>query len=209
MSGSLRAELIGSEDNDLPEFAILLPHGWRYERGSADHFYEELLEVAEHLPPQASPTLKASIRQMVQQARSVPASRRTDLAGVIRQVDVPERQFVPMSLTLNWFRPPSGATVQSFGRNLIETRGAEPMEGTAGILRWPEVTSMESGDERGDFGGPAYLVPIAGNQRLALMIRTVIPLPQNPDEDEQRMREALILLSDSIVSTLRWKRDSA
>lgn len=205
---SLRAELIGGDDQ-RPGFAVLLPHGWRYEEGDVEHFYDGLLSAVKDLPPEARTRLESSVRQMVRQARSEPASKRTELAGVIRQVDVPEEQFVPMSLTLNWFRPPSGGTIQDFGRYLIEARDAAPMQGSTGVLRWLEVSTMESDGERGEFGGPAYLIPVEGNQLLALMIRTVLPVPRNPNEEEQRMQGAMVLLSDSIVSTLRWKRDPA
>lgn len=206
MSGSLRTELIGG--GDLPEFAILLPHGWRYMAGDAEHLFETLLAAVKEVPHQARQGLEPSIRSMIEQARSAPGSRRLDMAGVIRQVDVPEDQHVPMSITLSWFRPPTGATVQSFGRHLIETRSAAPMPDSPGLLRWTEVSDLESDGDRGKFGGPSYLVPAAGNQRLALMIRTVLPIPSSPSEEEQRMQQAMVLLSDSIVSTLRWKRDA-
>ncbi len=145
---------------------------------------------------------------MVQQAKTAPGSSRVELAGVIRQVEAPEDQFVPMSLTVHWFRPPTGATVQAFGLRMMETREARPLEGSSGVLRWMESATVASDGESGEFGGPTYLIPIEGNKHLALLIRTVLPMPEHPDANMDFVRESLFLLSDSIVTTLRWKREA-
>lgn len=203
---SLRAQLIGGVE-DRPGFAVLLPDGWEFAEGSDKRFTAEAEDVIRTLPHEARTRLEPGLRELLRQAQSSGASNRMEVAGVVRQVDVAPEQYLPMSLIFNWFTPPTGATVQEFGGRLIQQKSAAPMPDAPGVLRWIDEQTVSVEGESGVFGGPSYLIAHEGKKRLALLIKCVLPVPENPDEDVTRMQAMAYLMADSIVGTLRWRRD--
>lgn len=203
---SLRAELIGA-GKDRPRFALLLPDGWEFAEGSDERFTSEAEEVISNLPREVRTRLEPGLRELMRQAKSSAASKRTEVAGVVRQVDAASDQYLPMSLIFHWFTPPTGASVQDFGGRLIQQKDAAPMQEAPGVLRWLDEQVITSEGESGTFGGPSYLIPHGGDKNLALLIKCVLPVPEHPDEDAARMQAMAYLMADSIVGTLRWRRD--
>lgn len=200
---SLRAELV-STGAGMPAFAVLLPDGWEATDSSFGSMRPRLDAVLDRMPAANRAVMRTRVEEMLATART--EASRADVVRVFAPAGVDPDDFLPVSLVASWLRAPAGGSLQDLGGGLIANRGAVPLDAGGTILRWSMDQKSRVEDGEVDIAGAGYLIPVPGQPAVGLMFRSQIlrqaggaPLPE---EGEQ----ALSLLCDAIVASVRWRR---
>lgn len=200
---SLRAELIDAAGG-MPAFAVLLPAGWEATDASFSTMRPKLDATLDQLLADRRAVLRSRIEEMLATARAEAA--RADVVRMFAPAAVAPEDYIPVSLVASWLRAPAGGSLQDLGAGLIAHRGAAALDANGTILRWAmdEKATIEGGEVQ--ITGSGYLLPVPGHPAVGLMFRSQILRGVDdavvPDEGEQ----AMALLCDAIVASVRWRR---
>lgn len=200
---SLRAELVSTAAG-MPAFAVLLPAGWEATDASFGSLRPRLDAVLDRFPITNRAVMRTRVEGMIASARA--EASRAEVVRVFAPAGVDPEDFVPVSLVASWLRAPAGGALQDLGGGLISNRGATPLDPGGTILRWSmdQKSTIEDGEV--EIASTGYLLPVPGRPAVGLMFRSQILRGVDgaalPEEGEQ----ALSLLCDAIVASVRWRR---
>jgi hypothetical protein len=201
---SLRAELFGATRR-TPEFALLLPPGWQRQPADADVLVDLLRAKLERLPD-VNPSVLDSIEELRTLA-SAEAGQQRGVIGVLAPADASSDDFTPMTISLAWLESPAGVRITTLARDLVERRDAAPMDSQNAILRWVDREVEQIDGTRVHTVHPSYLIRVPGAVDRALLIRATILGGAESARLDEELISTMILLSDGIVATFRWRRD--
>lgn len=200
---SLRAELV-STGAGMPAFAVLLPEGWEATDSSFGSMRPRLDAVLDRMPAANRAVMRARVEEMLATART--EASRADVVRVFAPAGVDPDDFLPVSLVASWLRAPAGGSVQDLGGGLIANRGAVPLDAGGTILRWSMDQKSRIEDGEVDIAGTGYLIPVPGQPAVGLMFRSQILRQAGGASLPEEGEEALSLLCDAIVASVRWRR---
>ncbi|MBO9627279.1 MAG: hypothetical protein J7484_13020 [Microbacterium sp.] len=198
----MRAELVGASGG-MPSFAVLLPAGWEATEASFSGLRPRVDAMLDLFPVANCAVVRTRLEEMMASARA--EASRAEIVRVFAPTGSTPEDYVPVSLVASWLRAPAGGSLQDLGGGLISNRGAAPMDQGGTILRWTmdQTTSVEDGEV--EIAGAGYLLPVPGHPAVGLMFRSQILRGAGgstlPEEGEQ----ALSLLCDAIVASVRWR----
>ena len=202
---SLRAELVGASTH-VPGFALVLPEGW----GAFDTASEGLRASTDRALSALSPAQRTALTPGVREILSSmdAAGTKGNVIRVFAQHDVPAESFLPLSIVAARFDAPGGRDLRGVGTQLIESRGAAPLDEGKTILRWEDTSTVTI--DGGDVTALTvnYLLPIPGQPTRGLIFQaSILRSAAGTDVDPAGVR-TMTALCDAIVSTVRWARDA-
>lgn len=202
---SLRAELIGT-NGALPAFALLLPDGWTSGTGDLGEMHDAVEASLVALPATSRAAVRSSLRILLEDAAE--RATRAEIIRVFTQSDVSADSYVPMSIVASWLRSPGSRSIQDLGAQLIRTRNAGLLDPDGTILRWTEDGKVPVDDGTVEVHGINYMLAVPGHPAVGLVLRTSILRGADGVAVDDEPMAAMTMLSDSIVSTVRWRRDA-
>jgi hypothetical protein len=206
IASGLRAELFGATTK-TPPFAMLLPEGWAAKPADMEALGSQVQSAFARVPGADTARLRASIDSMMAQAGASPESNERLIAWITQQ-DVPVDDFVPMSFALAWLEAPPGTSMVSLAKQLVNGRGAAPLDEAGTILRWVDRADLPVDGGVVHTVQPTYLIRVPHAPDTAVIVRaTILDGADGTHLDEEGI-SAMTLLSDGIVATFRWKRDA-
>lgn len=200
---SLRAELVGGSAG-MPAFAVLLPPGWEATDASFTSMRPRLDAVLDQFPVANRAVMRARVEEMMATARA--DASRAEIVRVFAPAGADPKNFVPVSLVASWLRAPGGGSLQDVGSGLIANRGAAPLDPAGTILRWDADQRSEVEGGEVDIAGSGYLIPVPGHPTVGLMFRSQILRGADGAQLPDEAMNAISLLCDSIVASVRWRR---
>lgn len=200
-TADLREELGARPD---PEFQLELPPGWS-RREPDDATREEMLAALKRRLMEAHrPDLFAQTKLMLEE--SFEQMRRHRVFAFFAPTDPdPGTLFAPASLNASYRTAGPGENLDTVVRTLVREHGARPLMGDKRTLRTERTKQVKVGSDTLVNHSVLYLTPVPGTERRRAL-QLVAGFGRTPDtpEDDTRM-QAMRLLFDSCVATLRWQ----
>lgn len=202
MSGmmGLREQLGMSSD---PDFVIDLPTGWSRRDTSADSMDSLLDSLKSQFMQAHQPQMYGTMKRLVGEAFA--GMRQSGAVAFYAPVDAPKGTFLmPASIIARIRRAEGGASLDSYVRQLIDQRGAQPLFGETRILRYEEKTEVRLEGEVFVNNTVTYLTPVprSSRKRAAEFVASLISAPQDDNQEWLAAQKSLI---DLCVSSLRWR----
>ncbi|GAA2171292.1 hypothetical protein GCM10009846_04610 [Agrococcus versicolor] len=197
----LRSELRGLPDID---FHLVLPPGW-VRRGVDDDERDGLRAQARRTTMRAGrPDLFAQATQLIDGA--FDRMRGTGAIAFFGAGEADDGLHVPASLVASVRHADASGTLDEQVAVLIQRRGATPLHGDKRFVRWEQRGEETVQGTRLGVTTIAYLTPYPRSDRKRALLLSAF-LTHDPDAPaDDPPLEALRLLMDATVSTLRWKR---
>lgn len=202
MSADLREDLGVRPD---PEFEMDLPPGWARHEPNDETLKSMLDGMKRRLMEAHRPDLYAQMKAMTE--KSFDDMRRNRVfAFFSATAPDPDTLYVPASMNASILRAEGGESLDDTIRTLVSTRGAAPLLGDKRTMRVTSQRHQKAGGETVVQHSLMYLTPIPGaKRRRALRLVAGFVSAVDASAEDQTV-EALTLLFDSCVSTLRWRR---
>lgn len=186
----------------VPPFRFLLPAGW--EEVPADRAGVDLLiqRTSQKFRAQQRPDLDAEMRTLLE--RAYRAMQRGKVFALYLQTSA-DTMPLPMSITASTLADEFGGTLDRQVAGLFRDRDAQFLRDDHLIVRWETPARVAVDVGRAAVHAIDYLIPVPGSaRRRALQLTTVIPVPDD-DEQTRAVVEALVELSDTMISTFTWE----
>lgn len=200
---SLRAELV-EPTAGLPGFALVLPEGW----GAFDPDPDVLRARAEQSLGRLSAAQRTALRPVIDEVFASARRGGADLVRLFAQAEVPESEYLPVSLVAARMDAPGGRSLAEAGRHLIATRGAAPLDEGGTILRWTQSSTAGFSDGAAEVLTINYLLPAPGTEHRGLLFQASILASAGGVTVDPTGVATMSALCDAIVATVRWKRDA-
>lgn len=186
-----------------PEFALLLPPGWRSvdaDEASIAALHERATAV---LKRHGRPDLDAQLRAQLRAALATGSGREV-VRMYLQETDDPEA-MTPMSMVAARLRPPAGASLDAYVAELVQERGAAPLAEGSPVLAWTQETTatVEGARVRTLTRNGLVAVPGTG-RRQGLLLSAVIVVAANGAELPEQVVRQLLVLADAMLATFRW-----
>lgn len=207
IADSLRAELFGATTK-TPPFGLLLPQGWAKQPADLNALRDQVRAVMDRSPGVDAFRMRASVDAILAQTDSADPQARERMIAWVSQVDVPVDDFVPMSMALAWLEAPAGSAMTSMAKQLVNDRGAAPLDDRGTILRWVDRVDHSVDGGTVHTVQPTYLIRVPHAPDTALVIRTTILDGGNGEHAAEHDVQAMTVLSDGIAATFRWRNDA-
>ncbi|WP_404311971.1 hypothetical protein LG314_11775 [Agrococcus terreus] len=199
---SLHAELVRGVD-DWPDFALLLPAGWRSVDADEASIEGVLERATAQLKRSGRPDLDAELRTTMRQALRGGAGREV-VRLFLQATDDPEA-MTPMSMVAARLRPPSGASLDTYVRELVQERGAAPLAERSPVLAWTQETTTRIDGAQVRTLTRNGLIAVPGTERRqGLLLSAVIVRGAAGAELPQATADAMVAMADAVFSTFRW-----
>lgn len=200
---SLRAELV-EPTAGMPGFALVLPLGW----GSFDPEPAALRAIAEQSLGRLSAAQRTALRPMLDEVFAAANRGVGDAIRLFAQQDVPESDFLPVSIVAARMDAPGGRSLAEAGRHLMATRGAAPLDEAGTILRWTQTSTAGFSEGAAEILTINYLLPAPDSDRRGLLFQASILASAAGTTVDPTGVATMTALCDAIVATVRWKRDA-
>lgn len=200
---SLRAELV-EPTAGLPGFALVLPDGW----GAFDPDPDVLRARAEQSLGRLSAAQRTALRPVIDEVFASARRGGADLVRLFAQAEVPESEYLPVSLVAARMDAPGGRSLAEAGRHLMATRGAAPLDERGTILRWTQSSTAGFSDGAAEVLTINYLLPAPGTEHRGLQFQASILASAGGVTVDPTGVATMSALCDAIVATVRWKRDA-
>ncbi|QCR39384.1 hypothetical protein C1N74_02345 [Microbacterium sp. SGAir0570] len=200
---SLRAELIGETVSE-PSFAVLLPTGWEAHTPDFASVDERVDAAVAALPVASRGAVLATLRETVASARA--EATRADIIRVFSPSQAGEDDAIPVSLVASWLIAPAGATASDLGATMVQRYRARPLDERGTILKWSaaKTSTIEGAEVR--TAGHGYLIRVPDEQKRALVFRSTILQRVDGTEIPDDGIDAMELVCDAIVASVRWRK---
>lgn len=191
----------------VPAYRLLLPEGWEEipaDRAGVDELIRRTSGV---FRAQHRPELDAEMRTLLELAYR--KMQQANAFALYLQTSPATEASLPMSIVASVTEGQFGGTLDRQVAQLHRDRGAEFLTDDRSIVRWEAPVSPRKEVEGAGAHVVDYLIPVPGSgRRKALQFTTTIPVPAGIDIDVQPVVEALVLLSDLLISTFTWESHS-
>ncbi|GAA1941692.1 hypothetical protein [Agromyces allii] len=189
----------------VPAYRLILPQGWEELPADREGVGELIKRTSAVLRAGHRPDLDVEMRNLLESsAKKMQAAR---AFAIYLQTETADSDAfpMPMSITASVVEGQLGGTLDRQVGALFRENGAQFLRDDQTVVRW-EVEVAGKGDLRGASSKVLdYLIPIPGSgRRRALQFTTSIPLPANPDAEDEQVAAALVDLSDLVISTFEW-----
>ncbi|GAA4429355.1 hypothetical protein GCM10023169_31640 [Georgenia halophila] len=188
-----------------PDFDLELPPGWTRREVDPAVLDTMLAGVKRRFMAEHRPDLYVEVKVMLQ--NSFKDMDRNGVFAFFSPTEAGDGTLaIPASIHASIRRAGAGENLDDLARSLIRSHGATPLLGDPGTLRFELEKSVRLGTETIMNHAIIYLTPIPGaKRRRALQLvagfgRTMDTPSTHPSLDAMR------LLFDSCVSTLRWRQ---
>ncbi|ANJ27895.1 hypothetical protein [Agromyces aureus] len=192
--------------SDLPAYRLILPQGWEALPADRHGVGELIRRTSAVLKAAHRPDLDVEMRNLLEFSLKKMQTARAFAIYLQTQVDGDEAMPMPMSITASVVEGQLGGTLDRQVGALFREQGAAFLRDDQTIVRW-EADVAGRGELRGTTSKvQSYLIPVPGSgRRRAVQFTTTIPLPANPDREDEQVAEALGELSDLVISTFEWE----
>lgn len=199
---NLRAEPV-PEVAAWPDFALLLPPGWR----AVDAGEAAIAELEERatavLKRHGRPDVDAQLRSQLRAALRSGGGREV-VRMFLQETDDPEA-MTPMSMVAARLRPPAGGSLDDYVGELVRERGAAPLAEGSPVLAWTQETSARIDGSTVRTITRNGLVAVPGtSRRQGLLLSAVIVAGADGAELPDEVARQLVLLADAMLATFRW-----
>jgi hypothetical protein len=203
----LRAELLGTPPEAVPQFALMLPSGWsEFDAGAASE--RALMQQAtRRLRDQHRPDLLAQLRALT--GRAFSGMRSASTLRIYLQTEAwDDGLILPLSITASVRTAPDGGPLDHHVAELIRTKAAKALHEDKRFVRWESSSELAVGSTKVGQHTVAYLTPFPkGGRTHALQFTAVAVHPLGAEYSrENPLLTSMFELSDSIVSTFVWHR---
>lgn len=199
---SLRDQLLGTNNDAVPEYSIVLPSGWT-EHDASEGSEKALVDSAlRRLRDQHRPELYAQIRAL--SARAFSGLRSADTKKIYLQTDEWANDLLlPLSLSVSVRTAPPGSTLDAQVVELIRTKGAQALHDDKRFVRWESSSTVSLGTETVGQRTVAYLTPFPSSDRTKALLFTAVAV--HPlGEGDLPLIDGMFQLTDAIISTFAW-----